>query len=85
MYADVSFQVLLELQRQSAKKSEKKQPKEFVALNEKELTATETCQERLITSPILAIPYARGRYTLESGACNVQVESRLLQDQSDAI
>lgn len=40
-------------------------------------------QNHLMSMPVLALPYADGQFTLDTDACNVRVESMLLQEQPE--
>lgn len=56
---------------------------QFGALSANELKTMHELQRKLVSLPILALPYTRGRYTIDTVAYNVQVGCVLVQGQPD--
>ena len=65
------------------KKLEKGQPAKFDELNAEETKAFEDLKGLLIAPPVLALPKAEGKYTVDTDACDLQVGCVLLQEQED--
>lgn len=61
----------------------KDQPKHFGVLTAEELHVMHKLQENLVSSPVLALPNARGKNTIDTDACNVHVWSVFLHLQLD--
>lgn len=59
------------------------QPKKFWFLINEEWIVMRTFQESLIALPILELPLAGGRYTLETDSCNIKIGCTLVQEQLD--
>lgn len=61
----------------------KEKPKKFGPLNNEDRKATKTVREKLISPPILALPYARAHFTLDTVPCDVQAGCMLWQKQNN--
>lgn len=59
---------------------EKDQPKYFAALSADEQNFMHEMWHKLVSTPILTLPYAEGRYTLDTDAPNFHVRCVLLQE-----
>lgn len=66
-----------------SKKLCKNQPQTIEDLADEQRTATKMLQERLLSSPILALPCVKGRYIVDTNDCDKLVGAVLLQEQPD--
>lgn len=64
-------------------KLRKGEPSSFGDLDEKETEAFNILRDKLISPPVLALPNATGRYTVDTDACDRQVRCVLMQDQRE--
>lgn len=61
----------------------KEQSVEFPSLDETELAALQTFKAALVKQPVLTLPNVNGHLTLDTKACDAQIECVLLQKQPD--
>lgn len=61
----------------------KTEDKELGPFNEEELDPLETVKEKLILPAVFTLPKRNGEYTLDTDACDRQVDCVLLQYQQD--
>lgn len=67
------------------RKLRKDEPTKFDSLTTEETEAFETLKSKLVEPPVLALPRGKGRYTVDTDACNEQVGCVLLQEQPDGV
>lgn len=60
----------------------KGEPASFHNLNETERKAFEELNNQLISPPVMALPKPKGKYTIDTDACDEQVGYVLLQTQT---
>lgn len=65
-------------------KSKKDQPTHFGTLSVDEQNAMHELQNKLVSPPLLALPYAGARYILYTDVCNVQAICLLLQEKLES-
>lgn len=62
---------------------QKGQPPTFDGLFDKEITALETLDAKLMESPLMALPRSQGDYTVDTEACDKGIGCVVLQKQPD--
>lgn len=63
------------------RKLDKNQPMHIGALSMDKLKAMHELEKKLVAPQILALPYAGGRYTIDTDTCSVQAGCAVLQKQ----